>query len=380
MRATLLLLALAIAATAAPLGASGPPLQVVASGLANPRKLFVGAGGAVYVVEAGTGGRDTCVGAGPARACVGLTGAIARVAGGPRRRVVTGLLSFARPDGGRAQGPAAAVVRGRTFDVLLQDGAIDSAGGNDLGPDGVTGGDLISTPAGRADPTVLASLAAFEAAHDPDRGAGPGPRFGDPPIDSDPYGLTPYRGGFAVVDAAGNDLLQVGRDGRISVLAVFPTRRVPLPRAVGRRYGAPASMRTIAAQSVPTCVAVGPDGALYVGELTGVPYAPGAARVWRVEPGRRPEVFASGFTTIADLAFDGSDLLVLELTTKGLLGPPSPGELVRVAPDGTRTVLARAGLVDPTGIAVAGRWIYVANDGLSPHGEVVRLPRARSGG
>ena len=357
-------------------------LQVVASHLNNPRKLFVAPGGALYVVEAGTGGRDRCLGSGSQRICIGLTGSIAKIAPGPPRRVVTGLWSGAAPDGTNAQGPADVIVRDTTYDVLLQDGSIDARGVNDLGPDGATAGDLISTPAGRAVPSVLFNFAAFEAARNPDRGAGPGSRFGNPPIDSDPYAFTGYRGGYAVVDAAGNDLLWVRRNGNVSVLAVFPTRTVSLTPAAAKRIGAPASMRSISVQSVPSSVAVGPDGALYVGELTGVPFARGVARVWRVVPGREPTVYASGFTNVADVAFDGRDLLVLELAARGLFDASPLGALVRVAPDGRRTLLAGAGLVHPTGLAVAGGWIYVSNNGLSPgtgpgrHGEVVRI-RAR---
>jgi hypothetical protein len=132
-------------------------------------------------------------------------------------------------------------------------------------------------------------------------------------------------------------------------------------------------------QSVPTSVAVGPDGALYVGELTGIPFQPGTARIWRVVPGHRPSIYASSFTTISDLAFQGKDLLVLEIAARGLLDPTSPGALIRVAPSGRRTLVASTGLTAPTGIAVAGRSIYVSNNGLFPgsgpgrHGELVRI-------
>lgn len=367
----------ALTASAAPRSSS---LHVVAANLNNPHKLFLGPGGSIYVVEAGSGGRDNCLGSGTARTCIGLSGSITRIAGATRTRVVTGLWSGAEPDGRRAEGPADVIVRGRTYDVLLQDGSINASGFNELGPDGEFAGDLISTPRGRAKPAVIFNFAAFEAARNPDHGAGPGARFGDQPIDSDPYAFTSYRGGFAVVDAAGNDLLWVKPGGKVSVLAVFPTQTEPLTPEIGKEIGAPLSMTSIVVQSVPTCVAVGPDGALYVGELTGVPYAPGRARIWRVVPGKKPAVFASGFTNISDVAFDGKNLLVLEMTTKGLLAGASPGALIRIAPNGARAVIASKGLVTPTGLAVGSRSIYISNDGVypasgaGPHGELISLP------
>jgi hypothetical protein len=354
----------------------------VASNLNNPRKLVVGPDRALYVVEAGTGGRDKCLGSGSAQTCIGLTGSITRVANGAQKRVVTGLWSGAPLNGRRAEGPADVLVRRGTYYVLLENGAINTRGFNSLGPDGATAGDLVATPPGNAAPAVIFNFAAFEAKNNPDHGRGSGARFSNPPIDSNPYAFTTYRGGYAVVDAAGNDLLWVAQNGKVSVLAVFPTQTLSLPREIGKQIGAPPSMRSIIVQAVPSCVAVGPDGALYVGELTGVPFAPGSAHVWRVVPGRKPEVYASGFTTISDLAFDGRDLLVLELTTKGLLSGKSPGALIRVSPARVKTVLAATGLVYPTGLAVDGRSIYISNYGLypatgaGPHGEVVRLARA----
>ena len=360
----------------------GAPLKVVATDLNNPRKIFLGDRGTVYVVEAGIGGTDRCLGRDVTKTCIGLTGSITRIAQGSPKRVLTGMWSGARPDGQRAQGPADVLVRDGVYYVLLQDGVIDSKGGNSLGPDGALAGDLISSPPGRATPTVIANLAAFEAHHNPDHGAGPGPQFGAIPIDSDPYAFTSYRGGFAVVDAAANDLLWVNPKGQVSVLAVFPAQTEKLTMKMRMAIGAPPAMSSISVQSVPTCVAVGPDGALYVGELTGVPYVPGTARIWRVVPGKATSLYASGFTNIADIAFDGRDLLILEMASAGLLDSNSPGALIKLGHDGRRTVLASEGLVTPTGLAIGHGSIYVSNYGLSPgrgvghHGELVSI-RAR---
>ncbi|HEX2318990.1 MAG TPA: hypothetical protein VHJ18_08410 [Streptosporangiaceae bacterium] len=59
--------------------------------------------------------------------------------------------------------------------------------------------------------------------------------------------------------------------------------------------------------AVPTCIAGGPDGILYVGELLGF-YSPGHARVWRVVPGHAPHVWAGGLTAVQGCGFgaDGS--------------------------------------------------------------------------
>jgi len=370
----------AVVATLAPPALPTHSLQVVAHDLNNPRKLFLGPGGEVYVVQAGTGGSDKCFGTGPNTICVGRTGSITKVASGRRRDVVTGLPSWATPTAERAQGAAAVVVRGLTYYVLVGDAVAHANGKNDLGPDGSTAGKLIATRGGKAAPRTVADLAAFEAAHNPDRGAGPGAQLGNPAIDSNPYAFTPYRGGFAAVDAAANDLLRIAPSGQISVLAVFPTQKQNLTPASARRLGAPGTT-SVNVQSVPSCVTVGPDKALYVGELTGRPFEPGSARVWRVVPGKKPSVYAAGFTNITDIAFAGKDLLVLEGAAHGFWNPPWTGALIRVSPSRKMTVLASAGLVAPTGLAVATDGIYIANYGFypgsgpGPHGQVVRLGR-----
>ena len=89
----------------------------------------------------------------------------------------------------------------------------------------------------------------------------------------------------------GNSLLGISH-GKISTLAVFPNRVVPNP------FGGP----DIPMQAVPTTVTRGPDGALYVGQLTGFPFPVGGANVYRIGPGGQPQVFASGFTNIIDIS------------------------------------------------------------------------------
>ena len=173
-----------------------------------------------------------------------------------------------------------------------------------------------------------------------------------------------------VVDAGGNDLLRVGPTGRISTLAIFPDRPVPAPPDI------PDLPAELPIEAVPTAAVSGPDGALYVSQLTGFPSPKGAARIYRVIPGSEPQVFAGGFTNVTDLAFgpDGS-LYVLEFATNGMLSGGPTGALIRVAPDGSRETLVSEGLIAPTGLAVNRHGdVYISNKGpLAGAGEILRL-------
>lgn len=179
-----------------------------------------------------------------------------------------------------------------------------------------------------------------------------------------------------MADAAGNDVLWVSRAGGIRALAVLPIQYEVAPPGVVAK-----TARQVATQSVPISVAVRPDEALYVSELSGFPFDPRYARIWRIVPGQRPTVYARGFTNISAIAFDRQGrLLVLEIDRSGLRDTHAPGELIRVDADGRRTVLVSTGLSSPTGVAVATDGsIFIANNGTSPatgrgaHGEIVRV-------
>ncbi len=76
---------------------------------------------------------------------------------------------------------------------------------------------------------------------------------------------------------------------------------------------------------MPDSVTVGPDGALYVGELGGVPFNTGVSSVYRVVPDHAPTVYATGFTALGDIAFDSTGhLLVLEIDQAGSTIPHWP--------------------------------------------------------
>ena len=157
----------------------------------------------------------------------------------------------------------------------------------------------------------------------------------------------------------GDTLVRLAPRGRRATVASFPGRLVPAPGRLpdGTPRNAPVRM-----QAVPSAVAQGPDGAFYVGELTGFPFPPGRARVWRVVPGQPPEVYAGGFTAVVDLAWGADGLYVLELARNGLLSGDRTGALLRVAGPGQAHEVAPAGPL-PTSLTIRGRFAYVTGEG-----------------
>jgi len=198
-------------------------------------------------------------------------------------------------------------------------------------------GDMFALTGGGADPLTagklyrisqgsqrqIADLLAYEADNNPDGGI----------IDSNPFDVAALTGGEALVaDAAGNDLLIVDQQGNIDWVATLPLEMAPTAH-VKTLVGCPNPPAELAfvcglpdmipAEPVATSVAIGPDGAYYVGELKGIPAPVGMSKVWRIEPGTLHaecgsspacSVVYSDFTSIIDLAFgpDGT-LHVVEL-------------------------------------------------------------------
>ncbi len=328
--------------------------KTVASGLLNPRGINFAPNGDLYVAEAGNGGPGPCVPSPvfpfPPR-CYGETGALTLILPNEAmpeqafRRVVTGLPSLVLGNGTAEGGPSDVAFLGTAPYVTMGLGGNPTTVRPAVGGKAALLGTLLqATPSGQY--KVVADIAGAEADANPDGAA----------VDSNPYSVLVQPGRRIVADAGANALFVAHANGDAAVFAEDLLGPNPV-------------------QTVPTSVVEGPDGAIYVGLLTGFPFVPGSARVLRVaSDGSSVSTYATGFTAIIDLAFDaGGALYVLQVIPGG--GPPSPGgKLVRQCPGGAPTELL-AGLVFPGGLAIGPDGAaYITNRGTSPNGEVLRLP------
>jgi hypothetical protein len=211
----------------------------------------------------------------------------------------------------------------------------------------------------------------------------------DFPEESNPYGLTALPSNDVLfADAANNDLVRVTPDGDAMTVARFDLQEVSTDHL------GPGFPPTLTAESVPTSVTIGPDGAAYVGELKGFPFRPGSSHVWRVDPDangawcsvRTPEpdctVYASGLTAIEDIAFNEhtGKLYVYELAADGVLAYEEGFETGDFPPavllEGKAhkwTELAAGQLSQPGGVAVANDGTIFVTDGMFSDGRLLQI-------
>jgi hypothetical protein len=369
----LLVLGVAPAAAATTSAAATTGVDVVASGLDSPRHLAFGSRGDLFVAESGRGGSGPCFIGGEGPACMGATGAVTKIdRWGRQSRIAEGLASYANtPDNTNAIGPHGITVLGADRVFVTNGGPTEpkDASGSPISRDTLAAQNPVADLFGwlllirhHGQIRRVADLWAFE------RDVNPDAAVGNPAVDSNPVDVLFDRGRFVVADAGGNAIDVVNHKGRVSNLAVFANRLVPNP------FGGP----DIPMQAVPTSVVMGPDRQYYVSQLTGFPFPPGGANVYRVDPRTGAvTVFASGFTNIMDLAFGkNGTLYVLEIDHDGLLGGSTDGGLFAVSRDGTKRQIALAPgtLTMPGGIAVGRDGLYVTNNAGSPGGgQVLRI-------
>jgi hypothetical protein len=319
---------------------SGVQIEVVVSGLLDPRFVAVD-GDTIYVTEAGNGG-DTEIfeiagQATPAPASPismqGYTGKLSSVdASGTVTPIVEDFISYTFGGNGEIVGAAGlAIANGKAYVTV-------GAPGPFVGVMNLTGqeGALYEVDLATGEKRVIADLAAYEIANDPDPMA----------IDSNLFGVAVNEGIAYVADAGGNDILAVDiASGEITTLAVTGGLEAPfLPES-----GNPMRQGEMEIDSVPSGVKIGPDGRLYVSYVTGAPFLPGFSPVDAFTLDGQRETVASGLTMVSDVAFgpDGH-LYACVMSTDMING--GPGQIVRVMSDGNHLVVVD-GLMLPNGIA-----------------------------
>ena len=358
--ATTCLLALALtgAAVSVPTTAAArPPAKVMLEGLSSPKGIDMGSGGGIIVAQGAFG------------------------APGP--------VLFVPPLRGHG-GPVPVTDPASLTDVAVS--PFDGTGFG-IGPDPATGDVWLYHQLSDGSIVSVLNITAYQAIDidpvDQDEPPDPG--------ESNPYGLAVMRNGDALVaDAAGNDVLRVTPDGDATTVARLDVESISTDH-LPPEMGLPPF---IDAEAVPTTVAIGPDGAIYVGELKGFPFRPGSSHIWRIDasadgawcsvntPDPQCTVHDAGFTAIQDIAFehdggagaaDVAPLYVYELAAGGVLefeegfetGEFPPAVLLSVE-GGERTEIVPGQLSQPGGVTVSPNGAVYVTDGMFGNGRLVR--------
>lgn len=193
-------------------------------------------------------------------------------------------------------------------------------------------------------------------------------------IDSHPYGIAVTDETIYVADAGANSVVSVDAgSGKTETVAVLPPRPYKITAEAAASNGLPDCVvgTTYDFESVPTDVAVGPDGWLYVTSLPGGPEDPALGprgAIFKVSAdGDEVEIVAEDIMSPTGLALaDNGDLYVASLFGEGVL---------RVDPDsGEQTVALAAGFA--ADVDLRGHTLYATVNALPgpegpPDGQVM---------
>ncbi|QXG76360.1 ScyD/ScyE family protein [Modestobacter sp. L9-4] len=329
----------------------GAPVSTVAGGLDGPRQLSDYRGDRVVVAESGSGEVSS----------VSLRSG----------RVETLLSGLATPQGVDYD-------RGRLY-VATGEAGPPAEGEEPAPPLPGASSLVVAEPGGEVLQTI--DLLAYELAANPDGQLQFGPDGA--PVDalSNPYAVLAQGRRVLVADAGANAVLSVDRhSGEVSTFFV-----PPLVTDVPGCAGAENNPGTVGCDPVPTGIAEGPWGEVYVSTLGAD--VPGAGRVYVLSPRGRVLDVIEGLTAPTGLAVDRRGTVYVSNVGEGAPeGEPGPdfdpatvGEVTKVTRHGERStaqVTMPTGLLARDGGLYASAWSVTEFLGLpADAGEVVRVGR-----
>lgn len=305
-------------------GAVAATASVYAGGLNNPRELKFGPDGHLYVAEGGTGGANSTVGQcqqvpAPIGPYTGSThgGRISKIVNGERVTVNDKFPSSmtSAESGHLTSGVADIAWIGGTMY------AITAGSGCSHGVAGTVNG--VYRVNGNATPVLVANLSAYQMAH---------PTAQEEADDFEPdgtwYSMIAERGALYAVEPNHGELDRISTSGEISRVADIS-----------------ASMGHI----VPTVIAA--HGNFYVSNLDTFPIT-GNSKILKITPSGYVKPVATGFSAVLGIAVDNRDRMYVLEDTVGAPGPtPGHGDIVRVDPNGKKTIVI-SGLNLPSGMTM----------------------------
>ncbi len=389
--------------------------DVVADGLDNPRGIGFDPWGNLYVAESGRGGDGSdgrCIQSPSSQnipLCAAENGSVLKITPfGVKETVLSNLASIAlTPTGEQAAGPADFKFDSRGNAYLLTGYAGDPNERDTVLKEHQLG-QLYKVNLRDGSLTSIADLAAYEAQYNPD----------GTDLISNPVAFT-IKGDYAyVVDGGGNDIYKVALNGGgIQSVKAFAQQSIPLDELVfppgaslAGSSGAPTSDvlppgyaitadgNVVSQQSVPTAIAQAPNGSLTVTEYSNYPYPEGKARIWSVDDNLTKTSLgvnsvqntgtevATGFTELTGVAYDseGNEYVLQHMNQSewkaveqgGTIIGDISGSLIKIAPDGTRTVLLSGnGLEAAYGMTFGPDGnLYISNNArFAGKGQVIRV-------
>ena len=329
--------------------------EVLATGLNNPRNLFFDVDGTLYIAEAGTAGKDTVANpSGFGDVPLGYTAQITTVSPDGKQSVFMAEFQSLELSHGQIVGLHAVHLTPENMYIAFGQGR--TPGGptspQDLPMNGIA-------VVNRTDLYVnnYIDLFSYEEDNNPDEGE----ELGSNPMD---FAFSSDDSIMYVADASANAVLKWTEEEGLSTFVVWKVEADTSP-------------------SVPTTVAVASNGDVYVGFLTGYPFAPKTSRIEHYNAEGELLTAYDGLSFVTDilLASDGS-LYAVEMATGykddeefdfGFL--PNTGRVVKVTED--EIIPMVTALNYPYGIAQkpSGEIYVTVNSFFSEvnSGEVVRI-------